>query len=51
MPVSHAVLICQAVFQYLAKYQSELAANAAFGLWAGRGEDGMTYQQCILEEW
>lgn len=41
-------LIRQAVSEFLAKQR---AFDAAFGLWAGRGEDGVAYQKRMRSEW
>jgi predicted transcriptional regulator len=49
--VSRAELIRQAVSQYIARLKSEPASDAAFGLWAGKNEDGLAYQQRLREEW
>jgi hypothetical protein len=49
--VSRAELIRQAVSQYIEKFRSEPASDAAFGLWANKKEDGLAYQQRLREEW
>lgn len=49
--VSRAELIRQAVSQYLEKFKSEPPSDVAFGLWAGKNEDGLAYQQRLREEW
>jgi predicted transcriptional regulator len=48
--VSRAELIRQAVAQFLSR---ELApeADAAFGLWKQRPEDGRAYQERVRGEW
>jgi len=43
-----AELIQQAVSEFLAKPR---AFDAAFGAWAGRGEDGVAYQERMRSEW
>ena len=43
-----AELIQQAVSGFLAKQR---AFDAAFGAWAGRGEDGVGYQDRMRSEW
>lgn len=49
--VSRAELIRQAVSQYIDKFKAEPTPDAAFGLWAGKKEDGLAYQQRLREEW
>jgi metal-responsive CopG/Arc/MetJ family transcriptional regulator len=49
--VSRAELIRQAVSQYLEKFKSESVSETAYGLWAGKKEDGLAYQQRLREEW
>lgn len=49
--VSCAELIRQAVSQYNEKFKPEPSSDAAFGLWAGKKEDGLAYQQRFREEW
>lgn len=49
--VSRAELIRQAVSQYIQKFKSEPASVSAFGLWSGKKEDGLAYQQRLRKEW
>ncbi len=48
--VSRAAVIREAIAQYLATRVSE-EGDEAFGIWQGRGEDGLDYQQRLREEW
>ena len=49
--VSRAELIRQAVSQFLDKCKPTDASEEAFGLWADKNVDGLTYQQRMREEW
>lgn len=47
---SRTELVRQAVAEYLAR-RSVPADDAAFGIWQGRGEDGLAYQERMRREW
>jgi hypothetical protein len=47
--ISRAEAVRRAVTDYLKLHQGD--ADAAFGLWQGRGVDGLTYQDGIRDEW
>jgi len=47
--ISRAEAIRRAVADYLTAHQGD--AEAAFGLWQGRNQDGLTYQDHIRDEW
>lgn len=47
--ISRAEAIRRAVADYLKVHQGD--ADAAFGLWQGRHQDGLTYQESIRDEW
>jgi metal-responsive CopG/Arc/MetJ family transcriptional regulator len=46
---SRAELIRQAVAGYLA--QNRAGLDESFGMWKGRGVDGVEYQQRLRKEW
>ena len=46
---SRAELIRQAVAGYLA--QNRAGIEDSFGLWKGRGVDGLKYQEQLRDEW
>jgi metal-responsive CopG/Arc/MetJ family transcriptional regulator len=46
---SRAELIRQAVAGYLA--ENKAGVEDSFGLWKGRVEDGLKYQERLREEW
>ncbi len=46
---SRAELIRRAVAGYLA--QNRAGIEDSFGLWKGRGEDGLKYQERLRNEW
>jgi metal-responsive CopG/Arc/MetJ family transcriptional regulator len=46
---SRAELIRQAVAEFLA--QNRAGVDESFGLWKGRGVDGVEYQQKLRGEW
>jgi hypothetical protein len=46
--VAREELIRKAVSEFLVKNHS---FDACFGLWAGRGEDGVAYQERLRSEW
>jgi len=51
---SRAALIREAIDDWLARHRAADRAEAlegAFGLWADRGEDGVTYQERMRAEW
>ncbi|NJR20110.1 MAG: ribbon-helix-helix domain-containing protein [Hyphomonadaceae bacterium] len=48
--VSRARLIREAIGDYLAQ-KTDDPIDAAFGLWKGRYEDGLSYQNKLREEW
>lgn len=50
MQLSRAELIRRAVSDYLQRYQS-VDADAAFGLWRERQEDGLAYQERLRSDW
>jgi len=48
--ISRAEAVRRAVSDYLKSHQGN--ADAAFGLWQGRGKpDGLTYQNDMRDEW
>ena len=47
---SRASIIRRAVRDLLAKSAPD-ALDEAFGLWAGRDEDGLAYQRRLRDEW
>ena len=47
--ISRAEAIRRAVANYLKVHQGD--AEAAFGLWRGRHNDGLTYQESLRDEW
>jgi len=47
--ISRAEAIRRAVTDYLKVHQGD--TEAAFGLWQGRNQDGLTYQESIRDEW
>ncbi|MFI4975851.1 MAG: ribbon-helix-helix protein, CopG family [Caulobacterales bacterium] len=47
---SRARIIREAIREFLVK-NSASVEDEAFGLWAGRGEDGLQYQRRIRAEW
>ena len=52
--ISRAEFVRRAIAQSLNAYRKEqvkIARDAAFGILAGRGIDGMAYQEGIREEW
>jgi metal-responsive CopG/Arc/MetJ family transcriptional regulator len=49
--VSRAELIRQAVSQYLEQAKPAAPLEKAFGVWKGKGVDGLAYQQRLREEW
>lgn len=48
--VSRAKIIRLAVKEYLAR-AAPIEAEAAFGIWATRSEDGLAYQRRLRSEW
>lgn len=48
--LSRAELVRRAVTEYLERHASE-ENDATFGLWKQRGEDGLTYQRRLRDEW
>lgn len=48
--LSRAELVRRAVAEYAARYRVA-AGDEAFGLWHGRGEDGLAYQERLRDEW
>ncbi|TXH66796.1 MAG: ribbon-helix-helix protein, CopG family [Thiothrix sp.] len=49
--ISRAELIRRAVADYLQRYATPKEDETAFGLWAAKAEDGLTYQERIRGEW
>ena len=49
--LSRAELIRRAISEYLARQQTTASDEAAFGLWKGRGKDGLDYQETLRAEW
>lgn len=49
--ISRAEAVRQAIRVYLAENRSSKAMAAGFGLWAGRGIDGLKYEQDMRAEW
>lgn len=47
--ISRAEAVRRAVADYLARHRDE--SDAAFGLWKGRGRDGLSYQDALRDEW
>jgi len=47
--ISRAEAVRRAVSDYLLRYKPD--EDAAFGIWQGRGQDGMAYQAALREEW
>jgi hypothetical protein len=47
--VSRAKLMRQAVAEFLA--QNRVGLEDSFGLWKGRGLDGLEYQEKVQREW
>lgn len=47
--ISRAEAVRRAVSDYLARHKS--GEDAAFGLWKGRGIDGLDYQDAMRDEW
>jgi metal-responsive CopG/Arc/MetJ family transcriptional regulator len=47
--ISRAELIRRAIAQYLE--QRKRRGNDVFGLWRGRGHDGVEYQRSLRAEW
>lgn len=47
--VSRAELIRQAVIGFLA--QNKAGIDDSFGMWKGRGVDGVAYQEKLRSEW
>lgn len=47
--VSRAELVRQAVRGFLA--QNRAGLESSFGLWRGRGMDGVKYQEKLRDEW
>jgi predicted transcriptional regulator len=45
-----AVVIRQAIAEYIARHQHE-AAEDAFGLWGGDAPDGLSFQEKVRAEW
>ena len=50
LEVSRAELVRRAVADYLRKFEAP-AADAAFGLWRDRAEDGVRVQDRLRAEW
>lgn len=50
MELSRAELIRRAVADYLQRYQT-VDADAAFGMWRDRQEDGLAYQERMRSDW
>ena len=48
--LSRAELIRQAIAEYLERH-STIASDEAFGLWAARGEDGLSHEARVRNEW
>jgi len=48
--VSRAELIRRAVEEYLRSRKTE-SDSSAFGLWSGKGVDGLDYQEQLRSEW
>ncbi|MGF1643898.1 MAG: CopG family transcriptional regulator [Thiotrichales bacterium] len=48
--LSRAELIRQAIAEYLER-RGPAVSDEAFGLWAGRGEDGVAYESRVRSEW
>jgi len=44
-------LVREAVNDYLNRHRSAQEADAAFGLWRQKYEDGLTYQERVRSEW
>ncbi len=50
--VSRAEVVRRAISNYLAQHKRKGSGiDEAFGLWAGKGEDGLAYQERIRSEW
>ena len=47
---SRAAMIREAIVEYL-QQKTIAPAEAAFGLWKGRGVDGVAYQAALRSEW
>lgn len=47
--ISRAEAVRRAVADYLARHKDD--GDAAFGLWQGRGQDGLMYQNGLRDEW
>jgi len=47
--ISRAELVRRAVSDYLARHAGD--GDTAFGLWRGRGKDGLSYQSELRDEW
>jgi len=47
--ISRAEAVRRAVADYLTRNKSE--GDAAFGIWKGRGQDGLTYEDALRDEW
>jgi metal-responsive CopG/Arc/MetJ family transcriptional regulator len=48
--LSRAELVRRAVAEYLQHHQAD-SDGEAFGLWANRQKDGLTYQESLRREW
>ena len=48
--LSRAELMRRAIAEYLAHHQGRVG-ESAFGLWHDQGEDGLTRQQKLRQEW
>jgi hypothetical protein len=48
--VSRAELVRRAISEYLEAHR-RAEKTEAFGLWAGRGEDGLVFQERMRGEW
>jgi len=47
--ISRAEAVRRAVAAYLARHKA--GGDEAFGLWKGRGRDGLAYQDSLRDEW
>lgn len=48
--LSRAELVRRAVGEYLQRHRT-VPIDAAFGLWKGRNEDGVAYQERLRSQW
>ncbi|MBI3958361.1 MAG: CopG family transcriptional regulator [Chloroflexi bacterium] len=48
---SRAALIREAVALYLAQHPANFDELPAFGIWRGRGVDGLAYEDALRDEW